>query len=331
MPELFIQNKTTVIKLMALCILSALVELSVVKAESLIIDYGLLRSNYRNVLCIGLGLLVLLSVELVTNLFRSKYAEQLASDGANCFYRLLARHALERPLVLAKDSDYLLSRIEEAGNLQPMIGIFTTAFLPCLVTGLVSFVALSNISLLLLIPVCVSALFISLLYPFALSKLSTKSEKALEAQARGSAYLAQLINCRLYIRISRSINLELLRYKKMLKACRNSRVEESVFARLATEIVDAGNIITGLLSVLLLIFLVSKRGLTVGIAVQSYQLVLLCYSPFPLVLNCWAQLQPSFRSLHRVLELRRLLEAEKPNLICFDHADRISCVSAGRF
>lgn len=149
---------------------------------------------------------------------------------------------------------------------------------------------------------------------FALSKLSTKSEKALEAQARGSAYLAQLINCRLYIRISRSINLELLRYKKMLKACRNSRVEESVFARLATEIVDAGNIITGLLSVLLLIFLVSKRGLTVGIAVQSYQLVLLCYSPFPLVLNCWAQLQPSFRSLHRVLELRRLLEAEKPNL-----------------
>ena len=72
--------------------------------------------------------------------------------------------------------------------------------------------------------VCVSALFISLLYPFALSKLSTKSEKALEAQARGSAYLAQLINCRLYIRISRSINLELLRYKKMLKACRNSRV-----------------------------------------------------------------------------------------------------------
>lgn len=324
MPELFIQNKTTVIKLMALCILSALVELSVVKAESLIIDYGLLRSNYRNVLCIGLGLLVLLSVELVTNLFRSKYAEQLASDGTNCFYRLLARHALERPLVLAKDSDYLLSRIEEAGNLQPMIGIFTTAFLPCLVTGLVSFVALSNISLLLLIPVCVSALFISLLYPFALSKLSTKSEKALEAQARGSAYLAQLINCRLYIRISRSINLELLRYKKMLKACRNSRVEESVFARLATEIVDAGNIITGLLSVLLLIFLVSKRGLTVGIAVQSYQLVLLCYSPFPLVLNCWAQLQPSFRSLHRVLELRRLLEAEKPNLICFDHADRIS-------
>ncbi len=324
MPELFIQNKTTVIKLMALCILSALVELSVVKAESLIIDYGLLRSNYRNVLCIGLGLLVLLSVELVTNLFRSKYAEQLASDGTNCFYRLLARHALERPLVLAKDSDYLLSRIEEAGNLQPMIGIFTTAFLPCLVTGLVSFVALSNISLLLLIPVCVSALFISLLYPFALSKLSTKSEKALEAQARGSAYLAQPINCRLYIRISRSISLELLRYKKMLKACRNSRVEESVFARLATEIVDAGNIITGLLSVLLLIFLVSKRGLTVGIAVQSYQLVLLCYSPFPLVLNCWAQLQPSFRSLHRVLELRRLLEAEKPNLICFDHADRIS-------
>ena len=305
MPELFIQNKTTVIKLMTLCILSALVELSVVKAESLIIDYGLLRSNYRNVLCIGLGLLVLLSVELVTNLFRSKYAEQLASDGANCFYRLLARHALERPLVLAKDSDYLLSRIEEAGNLQPMIGI-------------------SNISLLLLIPVCVSALFISLLYPFALSKLSTKSEKALEAQARGSAYLAQLINCRLYIRISRSINLELLHYKKMLKACRNSRVEESVFARLATEIVDAGNIITGLLSVLLLIFLVLKRGLTVGIAVQSYQLVLLCYSPFPLVLNCWAQLQPSFRSLHRVLELRRLLEAEKPNLICFDHADRIS-------
>lgn len=99
MPELFIQNKTTVIKLMALCILSALVELSVVKAESLIIDYGLLRSNYRNVLCIGLGLLVLLSVELVTNLFRSKYAEQLASDGTNCFYRLLARHALERPLV----------------------------------------------------------------------------------------------------------------------------------------------------------------------------------------------------------------------------------------
>ena len=81
MPELFIQNKTTVIRLMALCILSALVELSVVKAESLIIDYGLLRSNYRNVLYIGLGLLVLLSVELVTNLFRSKYAEQLASDG----------------------------------------------------------------------------------------------------------------------------------------------------------------------------------------------------------------------------------------------------------
>lgn len=205
MPELFIQNKTTVIKLMVLCILSALVELFVVKAESLIIDYGLLRSNYRNVLYIGLGLLVLLSVELVTNLFRSKYAEQLASDGANCFYRLLARRALERPLVLAKDSDYLLSRIEEAGNLQPMIGIFTTAFLPCVVTGLASFVALSNISLLLLIPVCVSALFISLLYPFALSKLSTKSEKALEAQARGSAYLAQLINCRLYIRISRSI------------------------------------------------------------------------------------------------------------------------------
>ena len=52
--------------------------------------------------------------------------------------------------------------------------------------------------------------------------------------------------------------------------------------------------------------------------------MLLCYSPFPLVLNCWAQLQPSFRSLRRVLELRRLLEAGKPNLICFDHADRIS-------
>lgn len=53
MPELFIQNKTTVIKLMALCILSALVELSVVKAESLIIDYGLLRSNFVTFYTLG--------------------------------------------------------------------------------------------------------------------------------------------------------------------------------------------------------------------------------------------------------------------------------------
>ena len=84
MPELFIQNKTTVIKL---------VELSVVKAESLIIDYGLLRSNYRNVLCIGLGLLVLLSVELVTTCsdqnMRSNWLPMALTASIDCLPAML--------------------------------------------------------------------------------------------------------------------------------------------------------------------------------------------------------------------------------------------------